>query len=58
MVVGEGSILKPAEKFANSLQFIDMTVGDYTVIGRNCVIRAQKIGCCCWIGSFLFAIKK
>jgi len=51
VVIGEGTILKPAEKFGDSLQFIEMKIGDYTVVGRNCVIRAMKIGYCCWIGE-------
>merc|ERR1712154_397299 len=38
-------------KFGDQLTFIDMTIGDYTVIGRHCVIRAWQIGCCCWIGE-------
>mmetsp|Transcript_26140 Transcript_26140/g.22894 ORF Transcript_26140/g.22894 Transcript_26140/m.22894 type:complete len:261 (-) Transcript_26140:90-872(-) len=51
VVIGEGTVLKPAEKFGDQLSFIDMTIGDYTVIGRHCVIRAWQIGCCCWIGE-------
>jgi len=51
VVIGEGTILKPSEKFGDSLQFIEMKIGDYTVVGRNCVIRAMKIGYCCFIGE-------
>eukprot|EP00485_Elphidium_margaritaceum_P008374 CAMPEP_0202690830 /NCGR_PEP_ID=MMETSP1385-20130828/5720_1 /ASSEMBLY_ACC=CAM_ASM_000861 /TAXON_ID=933848 /ORGANISM="Elphidium margaritaceum" /LENGTH=278 /DNA_ID=CAMNT_0049346143 /DNA_START=23 /DNA_END=859 /DNA_ORIENTATION=+ len=51
VVIGEGTTLKPAEKFGDELSFIEMTIGDYTVIGRHCVIRAWQIGCCCWIGE-------
>ena len=51
VVIGDGTILKPAEKFGDSLSFIEMSIGDYTVIGKHCVIRAWQIGICCWIGQ-------
>lgn len=51
-IVCENSVLKPADQIADTNQpFAPLQIGDHTVVGRSCTIRANSIGSYCYISE-------